>query len=611
MTVPIIPRSVLFGNPERLDPKISPDAKRLAYIAPKDNVLNIYVRSTGAQDDHPVTDDRKRGIRSYAWAHDNRHIIYIQDRDGDEDWHVYLVDIDSLEVRDVTPFRGVQARIVALSKNYPDYALIALNKRDPKHHDVYRLHLPGGELTLDTKNPGDVVDWIADAYLAVRGAVAPMPDGGSQLRIRERPDEKWEPFITWGPEDSFSEPVGFDSEGETLFLLDSRDANAARLVEIDLVSGEMKILLSDPVYDVGSVIVHPDTRRIQAAALYKARNEWIILDESVQDDFAALSRIHAGDPFLINRDHADNIWFVGYTSDSGPVPYYIYNRTTGKAELLFTNRPELEKYPLSDMQPISFTSRDGLKIHGYLSLHVDVEPKNLPMILNVHGGPWARDTWGLNSDVQWLTNRGYACLRVNFRGSIGYGKNFVNAGNREWGGKMHDDLIDAVNWAIEEGIADPGRIGIYGASYGGYAALAGAAFTPDVFKAAVSVVGPSSLPTLIESIPPYWVPLRKVFDVRVGNIDDPGDRKFLESRSPLFHAEKIKIPMLIAQGANDPRVKQTESEQIVEALKKRGCDVQYLLFPDEGHGFARPENRMQFYEVCERFLSKHLGGRIE
>jgi dipeptidyl aminopeptidase/acylaminoacyl peptidase len=611
MTVPIIPRSVLFGNPERLDPKISPDAKRLAYIAPKDNVLNIYVRSTGAQDDHPVTDDRKRGIRSYAWAHDNRHIIYIQDRDGDEDWHVYLVDIDSLEVRDVTPFRGVQARIVALSKNYPDYALIALNKRDPKLHDVYRLHLPGGELTLDTKNPGDVVDWIADAYLAVRGAVAPMPDGGSQLRIRERPDEKWEPFITWGPEDSFSEPVGFDSEGETLFLLDSRDANAARLVEIDLVSGEMKILLSDPVYDVGSVIVHPDTRRIQAAALYKARNEWIILDESVQDDFAALSRIHAGDPFLINRDHADNIWLVGYTSDSGPVPYYIYNRTTGKAELLFTNRPELEKYPLSDMQPISFTSRDGLKIHGYLSLPVDVEPKNLPMILNVHGGPWARDTWGLNSEVQWLTNRGYACLRVNFRGSIGYGKNFVNAGNREWGGKMHDDLIDAVNWAIEEGIADPGRIGIYGASYGGYAALAGAAFTPDVFKAAVSVVGPSSLPTLIESIPPYWVPLRKVFDVRVGNIDDPGDRKFLESRSPLFHAEKIKIPMLIAQGANDPRVKQTESEQIVEALKKRGCDVQYLLFPDEGHGFARPENRMQFYEVCERFLSKHLGGRIE
>jgi dipeptidyl aminopeptidase/acylaminoacyl peptidase len=611
MTVPIIPRSVLFGNPERLDPKISPDAKRLAYIAPKDNVLNIYVRSTGAQDDHPVTDDRKRGIRSYSWAHNNRHIVYIQDQDGDENWHVYLVDVDSLETRDVTPFPGIQARIVALSKNYPDFALIALNRSDPKLHDVYRLHLPDGELTLDTKNPGDVVAWIADAYLAVRGALAPTPDGGSQLRIRERPDERWEPFITWGPEDSFSEPVGFDEEGGRLFLLDSRDANTAQVVEIDITSGDKKTLVSDPVYDVGSVITHPDTRGIQAAALYKARNEWIILDEAIQDDFTALSRIHAGDPFLINRDHADNIWLVGYTSDSGPVPYYIYNRTTGKAELLFTNRPELEKYPLSDMQPISFTSRDGLKIHGYLSLPVDVEPKNLPMILNVHGGPWARDTWGLNSEVQWLTNRGYACLRVNFRGSIGYGKNFVNAGNREWGGKMHDDLIDAVNWAIEEGIADPGRIGIYGASYGGYAALAGAAFTPDVFKAAVSVVGPSSLPTLIESIPPYWVPLRKVFDVRVGNIDDPGDRKFLESRSPLFHAEKIKIPMLIAQGANDPRVKQTESEQIVEALKKRGCDVQYLLFPDEGHGFARPENRMQFYEVCERFLSKHLGGRIE
>ncbi len=611
MNLPLIPRNVLFGNPERLDPNISPDGKRIAYIAPKEEVLNVFIRTVGSSDDHAVTDDRVRGIRSYAWAHDNKHLMYIQDEGGDENWHIFVVNLESGVITDVTPFPGVQARIVATSKAYPDYILVGMNRRDPRLHDVYRLHLPSGELTLDTKNPGDVVEWVADPYLAVRGAVAPTAEGGNELRVRERPDEPWKTFVIWPAEDSMSGPVGFDGGGERIYLLDSRGANTMQLVEKDLLSPKEKILLSDPEYDVSSVIIHPDTHIVQAASVLKARSEWTILDPAIEADLRNLKKLNNGDMFLINRDHADEHWLVGYTVDNGPIPYYLYDRSTGKGELLFTHRPELERYALAEMQPVSFRARDGLTVHGYLSLPPGNTGTRLPFVLNVHGGPWVRDTWGLDVEAQWFANRGYACLQINYRGSTGYGKKFVNAGNREWGGKMHDDLVDAVAWAVQEGIADPERIAVYGGSYGGYAALVGASFTPDLFKAAVSIVGPSSIVTLIESIPPYWTPLRKVFDVRVGNIDDPEDRRFLESRSPLFHAEKIKIPMLIVQGANDPRVKRQESEQIVEHLRKRGADVEYLLFPDEGHGFARPENRLQFYQVCEKFLAKHLGGRCE
>jgi dipeptidyl aminopeptidase/acylaminoacyl peptidase len=608
---PLIPRETLFGNPEKASPQISPDGKYLAYLAPKDGVLNVWVRTIGKTDDRVVTDDKKRGIRAYFWAEDNLNLLYIQDKDGDENWHLYAVDFKAATptTRDLTAYAGVQARVIATDSNFPNEILVGLNIRDKRFHDVYRINLPTGASILEIENPGDVVGWMTDPKFQLRGAYASTPDGGFVLRIRDDAKSEWKPFVMWGPDDNASGPRGFTPDGNGLYLVDSRDANALRLVEIDIASGKQKVLAEDPQYDVGGVIIHPKKHHVQAVAFTKERTNWQVLDKSIEADYQAIRKIHDGDFFLINRDDADKTWLVGFTSDHGPVPYYAYDRATKKATFLFTNRPTLEKYKLASMQPISFTSRDGLAIHGYLTLPVGVEPKNLPMVLNVHGGPWGRDGWGLNSEAQWCANRGYACLQVNFRGSAGYGKKFLNAGNREWGAKMHDDLIDAVNWAIKQGYADPKRVAIYGGSYGGYAALAGAAFTPEVFACAVDIVGPSNIVTLIKSIPPYWAPLRKMFDVRVGNVDT--EEEFLKSRSPLFKADQIKIPMLIAQGANDPRVKQAESEQIVEALRKAGKPVEYMLFPDEGHGFARPENRLKFYGAAEAFLAKYLGGRAE
>jgi dipeptidyl aminopeptidase/acylaminoacyl peptidase len=608
---PLIPRDILFGNPEKASPQISPDGKYLAYLAPKDGVLNVWVRTIGKDDDRVVTDDKKRGIRAYFWADDNVNLLYIQDKDGDENWHLYAVDYKATTptTRDLTSHEGVQARVYATNPNFPNEILVGLNIRDKRYHDVYRINLQTGAATLEIENPGDVAGWITDPKFQVRGAYASMPDGGFQLRLRDDAKSEWKPFISWGPDDNNSGPRGFTPDGKGLYLSDSRDANTLRLIEIDIATGKQKVLAEDPQYDVGGLIIHPKKYHVQAVAFTKERTDWQVLDKSIEADYQAIRKIHDGDFFLINRDDADKTWLVGFTSDHGPVPYYAYDRATKKATFLFTNRPALEKHKLAPMQPISFTSRDGLTIHGYLSLPVGVEPKNLPMVLNVHGGPWGRDGWGLNSEAQWLANRGYACLQVNFRGSTGYGKKFLNAGNREWAAKMHDDLIDAVDWAIKQGYADPKRVAIYGGSYGGYAALVGATFTPDVFACAVDIVGPSNIVTLIKSIPPYWATLRKVFDVRVGNVDT--EEEFLKSRSPLFKADQIKIPLLIAQGANDPRVKQAESEQIVEAMRKASKPVEYMVFPDEGHGFARPENRLKFYAASEAFLAKHLGGRAE
>jgi dipeptidyl aminopeptidase/acylaminoacyl peptidase len=326
-------------------------------------------------------------------------------------------------------------------------------------------------------------------------------------------------------------------------------------------------------------------------------------------DFDTIGGIHRGDFFIISRDNADTKWVVAFTVDNGPVPFYAYERQSLRATLLFDNQPELNKYTLATMEPISFTSRDGLTIHGYLTLPQVEQKTGLPMVLNVHGGPWGRDEWGYRPDAQWFANRGYACLQVNFRGSTGYGKDFVNAGDREWGRNMHYDLVDAVRWAIEKGIADPNKVAIFGGSYGGYAALVGATFTPDLFRCAVDIVGPSNLNTLIRTIPPYWSTFLATFHKRVGNPDT--EEAFLNSRSPLFKVDQIKIPILIGQGANDPRVKQAESEQIVEAMKRKGIEYEYMLFPDEGHGFAKPENRLKFFAAAEKFLAKHLGGRYE
>jgi dipeptidyl aminopeptidase/acylaminoacyl peptidase len=613
--VDLIPRQVLFGNPERVSPRLSPDGTRLAWLAPKDDVLNVWLAPvspdtgvdwSGAE---VVTDDADRGIRTFAWAHDNRHLLYLQDTGGDENWRLHDVDLTTMQRRDLTPFDGVQTQLVAMERDFPSEVLIALNKDNDELHDVYRLDLETGTLTKEVENPG-FIGWLADSKLVVRGAFAPEPDGGIRLLVRDNADDDWRELMAVPAEDALTtDPVAFSADGNSLLLVSSVGAETARLVRIDLGTGAEQVLADDPGADVSSVRLDPDTKEPQIVTVLKDRSEYLVLDPSVADDLAAIRALHHGDPAFSSADHADRTWLVGFTNDSGPVPFFAYDRSTKQGSFLFEHQPALSNYTLAPMEPFSFTARDGLTVHGYATFPPDAPRTGLPTVLDVHGGPWARDNWGFGPEAQWLANRGYLCLQVNYRGSTGYGKAFVNAGDREWGAKMQDDLTDAVAFAVAQGWADKERVAIYGGSYGGYAALAGATFTPEVYCCAVDIVGPSNLKTLIETVPPYWAPMIAQFHRRVG--DPAKDADFLWSRSPLSRADQISIPLLIAQGANDPRVKQAESEQIVAAMRDAGIEHEYMLFPDEGHGFAKPENRMRFYAAAEKFPARYLGGRAE
>ena len=608
-TPELIPRAVLFGNPERVAPRISPDGRRLAWVAPVDGVLNVWVATVGADDARPVTDDRDRGIRQHFWAHDGRHLLYLKDEGGDENWRLHAVDLDSGAIRDLTPFDDVQAQVIEVSREHPDHVLVGLNKDNPQLHDVYRLELPGGTLEKVAENPG-FVGWVADRDLAVRAGVAPMPDGGLVVMVRDAPGGEWRPLLQAGPEDALTTaPVAFTEAGDALLLISSKDANAGRLVRLPLTGGEPDVIAEDNRFDVADVELHPDTREVQLVGFLRERLDWEVLDPALKDDVAAMRALHPGDMHVANRDDADRVWLLGFTADDGPVSYFSFDRLSKDATFLFHHQPALSAYTLARTEPFSYPARDGLVVSGYLTFPPGSDRERLPTVLNVHGGPWARDTWGFNPEAQWLANRGYLCVQVNFRGSTGYGKSFVNAGDREWGGRMHDDLVDAVACVVGQGYADPDRLAIYGGSYGGYAALVGATFTPDLFRCAVDIVGPSSLKTLIESIPPYWAPMVALFHTRVGNPDT--EEEFLWSRSPLSRVDQVRVPLLIAQGANDPRVKRAESEQFVAALRDKGIDHEYLLFEDEGHGFAKPENRLRFYATAEGFLARHLGGRSE
>jgi len=612
--VDLIPRDILFGNPERVAPRISPDGTQLTWIAPRDGVLNVWVAPIGPSGvgwdaATVVTDDTDRGIRSFTWARDGRHLLYVQDTGGDENWRLYDVDMETMARRDLTPFDGIQARIIATSKRHRDEVLVGMNRDNPQLHDVYRLDLPTGELVKVIENPG-YAGWLADEELAVRGTLAPLPDGGFDLLVRDSADGDWRTLVTITADDApASDVLSFSGDGRSLLAISSAGTDTGRLCRIDLASGEIDVLLEDPEADVAGAMLHPDTRDPQIVEVLKDRTEYHVLDPSVEADFKAIRALHPGDPQPVGRDEADAIWLIAITDDAGPVQYFAYDRASRTGSFLFDSRPELSRYDLARMDPFSFTARDGLTIHGYVTFPPGVERSGLPMVLDVHGGPQARDVWGFNPEAQWLANRGYMSVQVNYRGSTGYGKSFVSAGDREWGAKMHDDLLDAVQYVVDQGWADPKKVAIYGGSYGGYAALVGAAFTPDVFCCAVDIVGPSNLQTLLETVPPYWKPVIAQLYRRVGNPET--DKEFLWSRSPLSRVHDIRIPLLIAQGANDPRVKQAESEQIVAALKEAGIDYEYLLFPDEGHGFAKPENRLKFYAAAERFLARHLGGRFE
>lgn len=606
----LIPAEALLGNPEKIQPQLSPDGTRMAYIAPLNDVLNVWVGAVGRDDYKPVTKDTDRGIRAYFWAYDNKHLLYIQDVGGDENWLLYAVNLETGDIRNLTPFEKVQVQVVSRSQDLPDEILVGINKDNPQAHDVYHLLISSGELTKVAENPGNILGWQPDRDQKVRAAVAATEDGGFDLMHRKTEQDPFEKLISWGPDDALSSgPVGFNKAGDAIFLQDSRNANASRLVKLDIASKKVTVIAEDPQYDVGGVFTDIDTYEPLAVAFTRDRNEWIVLDDSIKGDFEAIKGLHHGDFFVVNRDLADKTWLVAFTADNGPIPYFAFDRATKKATFLFDHIAELNKYELTSVEPFEFTSRDGLTVHGYLAFPKGSERKNLPTVLNVHGGPWHRDMWGFDPETQLWANRGYLVIQINFRGSTGYGKDFLNAGNREWGGKMHDDLIDGVNWAIEKGYADPKMIAIYGGSYGGFAALVGATFTPDVFCCAVDIVGVSNIITWINTIPPYWKPMLNMLKDRVG--DPEKDEEFLKSRSPLFKVDQIKIPMLIAQGANDPRVPQAESEQVVAVLKEKGIDHEYMLFEDEGHGFAKPENRLKFYAAAEKFLAKHLGGRAE
>ena len=602
----LIPRAVLFGNPEKTLPAISPNGKMLAYLAPSNGVLSIWVRTIGAGDDRVVATDPLRPIRNVQWQPDSKHVLYEQDKGGNENFHVFQTDIATKSTRDLTPFGDkVRSDIENIDPRYPAQILISSNKRDPQVFDIYRVDMRTGTAKLDTRNPGAIAGWAEDNQLNVRAAVQSNADGSSELLVRNTIHAPWRTLLKASPDDTVA-PVAFSPDNRSLYVTSSIGANASRLLEYDLRTGKNTVIASDPTYDVGGPFIDPKTRKLAAVSFERDRTEWQILDPSYKADFAALQSLHAGDIGFDGATPDGRQLIVSYVVDNGPVSFYSYDRSTKQGHLLFVNRPGLLNYTLAHMQPIQFTAGDGLPIHGYLTLPVGLDPKNLPMVLFVHGGPWGRDSWGYSSFPQWLANRGYAVLQVNFRGSTGYGKAFLNAGNRQWAGTMHQDLLDAKAWAVAQGYADPKRVAIMGGSYGGYATLAGVAFSPDAFAAGVDIVGPSNLNTLLASIPPYWSTARATFKLRMGDTTE-----FLNSQSPLFKADQIKVPLLIGQGANDPRVNRRESDQIVAAVRKNAKPVEYIVFPDEGHGFARPENNRRFNAAVEAFLGKYLGGRIE
>jgi dipeptidyl aminopeptidase/acylaminoacyl peptidase len=616
--VPLIPRQVIFGNPDRAGAQLSPDGKRISFLAPVKGVLNVWVGPAGKpQTAEPITNDTKRGIQIYFWAFTNRHIIYLQDKDGDENWRVYSVEVESKAVKDLTPLEGVQARIQEVSHLFPSEILVGLNNRNKQLHDLYRVNIETGESKLIFENNAYLGIMTDDHYIPRLAFTFSMK--GELVAVRLKPDGSTEPLATIGPEDVMTtSPIGFDKEGKTLYLMDSRGRNTGALASLNLETMEERIIAEDPRSDIAGVTMHPTEKTLQAYATNYERREWHPLDKTVAADFEALKKVTDGDPEIASRTLDDSKWLVVYVVDNGPVRCYAYDRKTRKATFLFTSRPALEKAPLVKLHPVIIKSRDGLDLVSYLTLPRGAAPAGklkpkqpLPLVLWIHGGPWSRDGWGYNPIHEWLANRGYAVLSVNYRGSTGFGKSFVNAGNQEWGRKMHDDVIDAMKWAVKEGIADPKRVAITGGSYGGYETLVGVTMTPEAFTCGVDLCGPANMATWLTHLPEYWIPILPLLKNRVGDLGTPEGQAMLQERSPLTYANRIVRPLLVGQGVNDPRVPQRESDQIVKAMQDHKIPVTYLLYSDEGHGFVRPENSISFWAVMEAFLAKHLGGRYE
>lgn len=620
---PLIDRELFFGNPEIAGAQISPDGQFIAFLKPWSDTRNIWVKRTTEPFTaaRRLTSETKRPIPAFFWSRDSRYILFVKDQDGDENFNVYAVSPsespapgrDVPTARNLTDLKGVRAIIYDVPKSDPDLIYVGLNDRDASWHDLYKVKISTGERTLIRKNTERISSWVFDLKGQLRLA-ARIADNGDTEVLRVDPDGFTKVYSCSVFE--ICGPVRFHKDGKRVYMVTNKgdDVDLVRLTLFDPETGKEEVVESDPLkrVDLAEPIFSDLTDELIGTVYVDDRPRVYFRDKSYQADYELLKkRLPGKDIGLGSSTKDERLFLISASSDTEPGETYLFDRRTKKLTFQYRIRERLPRQYLAPMKVIRYKSSDGLEIPAYLTLPKGVEPKNLPVIVFPHGGPWARDTWGYDTYAQFLANRGYAVLQPNFRGSTGYGKKFLNAGNKQWGEKMQDDITWGVKYLIEQGIADPKRIGIMGGSYGGYATLAGVAFTPDLYAAAVSIVGPSNLITLLESIPPYWEAARKIFHYRMGDPSTPEGRAQLERQSPLNSAHKIKTPLMVVQGANDPRVKKSESDQIVVALRDRGFPVEYLVAPDEGHGFARPVNQMAMIAAAEKFLAKHLGGRYQ
>ena len=607
----LVARKVFFDNPDIGSVRVSPDGANLAWLAPIGGVRNLFV---APRDDltaaRAVTHATDRNLSTFfRWAHTNRHLVFFQERDGDENWRASSVDLASGAIVPLTPERGVKAYWQEADRKFPEEMLFKHNARDKRYFDLFRVNIVTGKSDLLFEN-NEFAWYVTDSNFQLRIGVRFMADGSAEW-LERRPDGGWAPFLRVPIADFDStQLIDFSADGKTLYMLDSRGRDKAALFAVDMATRHDTLLAADDEADIVQVDFDFVQRRPLAARANRDRIRWHAVDPAAAQDLGDLAGYGPGDVEIIERSADNRFATVFYERDAESGEYALLDRETRKVRSLFRQRKALADVALQKMRPVIIPARDGLRLNGYLTLP-EAGSSSLPLVLVIHGGPYLRDNWGFNSVHQWLANRGYAVLSVNYRGSTGFGKAFVTAADKEWGGKMHDDLIDAVDWAVGQGIADPKRVGFFGGSYGGYSALTAATKTPEVFACIVDLFGISNLITFMATIPPYWGPWFSIWKNRLGDPATEAGRAFLTERSPLTHIDRAVRPILIAQGMQDVRVVAAESEQMVAALKKRGVPVTYITFPDEGHGFARPENRMAFYAITEAFLAKHLGGRSQ
>ena len=599
-----IPLKDFFKNPESTAYQLSPDGKHFAFLAPYKQRMNIHVKPIDSDKTIRITSVEDRDIGGFAWVNNTR-VIYVRDFGGDENFHILASSISGENDVDLTPFDGVRAQVIDDLEDDENHIIVGLNKRNPQIFDPYRLNVNSGELEIIAENPGNITAWMTDHDGKLRIAMA--TDGvNTSILYRKNEVDEFQTVLTTNFKETLS-PLFFTFDNEHVYAVSNLGRDKTAIVKYDLENNqELEELYSHPEVDVEQLNYSKKNKRLSSISYTTWKRQLHFLNDERAKLQERLASELDGEIVIVSQNKAEDTLLVRTYSDQSLGAYYLYQIATDKLTKITEVSPWLDKYELAEMKPIQYQSRDGLTIHGYLTLPVGVEAKNLPVVVNPHGGPWVRDNWGFNPEVQFLASRGYAVLQMNYRSSTGYGKAFWEAGFGKWGLEMQDDITDGVNWLIEQGIGEKERIAIYGGSYGGYATLAGITLTPDIYACAIDYVGVSNLFTFMNTIPPYWEPYRAMLHEMVGNPDDPADKERMEATSPVFHVDKIKAPLLIAQGAKDPRVAQAESDQVVEALKSNGIEVEYILKENEGHGFRNEENRFEFYEAMERFLEKHL-----